>query len=224
MLKKITDIILSLVIIIAASPLIVIILFVAYDMTEQFPLIVQNRFITLEKKKVKLYKIRTIKSSINFSRQESNSNNIYYKNDFAEHVPRFCRWLRRTGLDEILQLINVIKGEMSLVGPRPLLEKDLLIMKKCEPEFYYRRTKLKSPPGITGYWQVYGDRSKGTENLIELEENYEKQKSFHLDLKIILKSILIVLTASHSDSIIISNRNLHLLKNKIKLSNQLEKV
>lgn len=106
---------------------------------------------------------------------------------------------------------------MSLVGSRPLLERDLLIMKKCEPDFYYKRTKIKSLPGITGYWQVYGDRSKGSQNLIELDENYEKQKSFRLDAKIILKSILIVLTASHSDSIIFSNKNRHLPKNKINL-------
>ena len=201
-----------------SSPFILIILFVSFYATKQFPLIVQNRFITLEKKKVKLYKIRTIKSSTNFSRQESNSNNFYYKNDFAEYVPRFCRWLRRTGLDEIFQLINVIKGEMSLVGPRPLLERDLLLMKKCEPDFYIKRTKIESLPGITGYWQVYGDRSKGSQNLIGLDENYEKQKSFRLDAKIILKSILIVLTASHSDSIIFSNKNRHLLKSKITLS------
>ena len=90
-------------------------------------------------------------------------------------------------------------------------------MKKYEPEFYCRRIKIKSLPGITGCWQVYGERSKGSKNLIELDDRFERQKSFRLDLKIILKSILVVLTASHSGSIIISNNNRHLLKSKIKL-------
>lgn len=90
-------------------------------------------------------------------------------------------------------------------------------MKKYEPEFYCRRIKIKSLPGITGCWQVYGERSKGSKNLIELDDRFERQKSFRLDLKIILKSILVVLTASHADSIIISNRNRLILKSKIKL-------
>lgn len=71
-----------------------------------------------------------------------------------------------------------------------------------EPKFYYRRTAISSHPGVTGYWQVYGDRTKGSENLVELDEAYENQKSIFLDIKILFKSCLIFLTASHSDSIV----------------------
>lgn len=95
---------------------------------------------------------------------------------------------------------------MSLIGPRPLLEKDLLLMKKTEPEFYFRRTKLLSMPGLTGCWQIYGNRTKGSENLIELDEYYENQKSFLFDAKIFLNSIFIVMTASHSGSIIYNRK------------------
>ncbi len=117
-------------------------------------------------------------------------------------MPLFCRWLRKSGLDEILQLINVIKGEMSLVGPRPLTTGDLELLKKSEPELYERRRILNSKPGITGYWQVCGRREDGAFNLIENDEYYERNKSLIMDLKLILKSVVVLLTASHSDSIL----------------------
>ena len=111
-------------------------------------------------------------------------------------------WLRKTGLDEITQLINVLKGEMSLVGPRPLTISDLEIMKKYEPEIHKRRQQLQSKPGITGYWQIFGDRNKGLENLLLLDEFYESKKSLLFDLKLIMSTIVLVMTAKHSDSII----------------------
>ncbi len=202
MIKRFIDIFLSLIILLAASPIIIIILLLVSLSTSQFPVIIQKRSITIEKRRIKVYKIRTIKSSQEFLKLEVASSNIFFKENFREYVPGFCALLRKNGMDEILQLINVIKGEMSIVGPRPLLESDLKIMQTMEPEFYLRRTDINSLPGITGYWQVFGDRKKGSQSLVELDEAYEKQKSFFFDAKIMLKSILIILTASHSDSIL----------------------
>jgi len=205
MTKRINDYILSIILLIAISPFVILILFFVLLSTKQFPIFFQVRKIALDKKGIKIFKIRTIKSSDKFLMLEKAAGTIFIKQNFKEHVPPFCGWLRRTGLDEILQLINVIKGEMSLVGPRPLTERDLVIMKNTEPEYYNRRACLNSLPGITGYWQAFGNRERGTQNLIELDEAYENQKSFLLDAKIILKSFLIVLTASHSDSIVAGN-------------------
>lgn len=204
MTKRINDYILSIILLIAISPFVILILFLVYLSTKQFPVFFQVRKITLDRKGIKIFKIRTIKSSDKFLKLEKAAGTIFIKQSFKEHVPPFCGWLRRTGLDEILQLINVIKGEMSLVDPRPLIESDLVIMKDTGLELYNRRACLNSLPGITGYWQAFGNRARGTQNLIELDEFYERQKSFYMDMKIILRSILIVITASHSDSIISS--------------------
>ncbi|OGU32842.1 MAG: hypothetical protein A2057_11620 [Ignavibacteria bacterium GWA2_35_9] len=207
MTKRLIDLVLSPIIIVLSIPFIVVILFLVIISTGQFPVIFQKRKITLEKKSVQIIKIRTIRNRIeipfsSFKEVERISNNVFIKEEYEMYVPLFCRWLRKSGLDEILQVINVLKGEMSLIGPRPLLEADLEIMQRSDEEYYNRRTKINSKPGITGMWQVYGERREGTANLIELEEFYEKEKSLLLDMRITLRTIFVLLTASHSDSIL----------------------
>ena len=202
MLKRLIDIFISLVVIISCSPLIAAILFFVFLLTKEKPIFLQERKISLDKKEIKIIKIRTIRNSIQFLELKKLSQEIFFNKNYLMYVPSFCRWLRKTGLDEILQVINVLKGEMSLVGPRPLLESDLIIMKRTNPECYYRRTKIDSKPGITGFWQVFGQRTKGIVNLVELDEKYDKNKSVLFDFKIIFRTLLISLTASHSDSIV----------------------
>ena len=113
----------------------------------------------------------------------------------------FTKWLRRTGLDELPQIYNVLVGHMSIVGPRPLMLQDLQILEKESPQNYLLRESIKSKPGLTGMWQIFGDRSKGVENLIGLDLFYEAEKSFRLDLKIFFFTIPIVLFAKNSDAI-----------------------
>ena len=183
-------------------PVVLLILFIVFLIMKENPLIFQVRKITLDKSEIKIFKIRTIKSSRSLFELETKCSNIFLKHELEELVPIFCRWLRKTGLDEIPQLINVLKGEMSLVGPRPFPVNDLNLLKESAPGFYYRRSKIKSKPGITGYWQVFGNRELGTSNLIECDEIYEKRKSFLFDLKIILKTFVIFISAKHSDAIL----------------------
>ena len=206
MTKRIIDLILSLILLLIGLPFILIILILVLIVTGQNPVIYQERKLTLHKQIIKIFKIRTIKNKYKLEGSNKTDWNIFYKEELKSGVPLFCRWLRKTGLDEILQLINVIKGEMSLVGPRPLLTSDLIIMERNEPEYYYIRTDICSKPGITGYWQVFGDRSKGAKNLVELDDYYDLNQSVLFDFKILLKSAFILITASHSDSIISRNK------------------
>lgn len=199
MTKRLIDLFVSITVLIFCLPIISIILCLSMLFTGESPLIFQERRIAMEKKSVRIIKIRTIK---NKTPDNSGSGKIFIKNELKDFVPVFCRWLRKSGLDEILQLVNVIKGEMSLIGPRPLMEDDLHFIKNYEPGYYLKRAKIKSKPGISGFWQIYGDRGKGTQNLVELDEFYEKNKSIFLDLHIIIKTFYILLTASHSDAII----------------------
>jgi lipopolysaccharide/colanic/teichoic acid biosynthesis glycosyltransferase len=172
---------------------------------KSFPLIIQKRGITKENQVFNIYKFRTIgnlslREKINFD-NEINSENIFFKPGLTQFVPGFCRWLRKTGLDELPQIVNVLKGEMSLVGPRPLTISDLEILKNRYPQHYHVRNLIIVKPGITGMWQVFGDRSEGIENLIIHDINYCEQISLLVDLRILLSTILLISQGKHIDAI-----------------------
>ncbi|GAB6283639.1 MAG: hypothetical protein STSR0008_24240 [Ignavibacterium sp.] len=156
------------------------------------------RGLSLNKHKFKIYKLRTLKKSHHYY----NSNNIYYKEEYKDSVLPIGKFLRKTGLDELPQLINILKGEMTFIGPRPLSFEDLLIMKNEEEHYYERRSKLCSKPGISGLWQLYGNRNRGSENLIHYDEYYEKNKSLKLDITLLLLTIPIIFFGNHSDAIV----------------------
>jgi lipopolysaccharide/colanic/teichoic acid biosynthesis glycosyltransferase len=201
------DLVISLLLLILSFPVIIIFMLIILITTRQTPIIIQERKTSLSAKKIRIYKLRTIKITDSLQESCNNPNAIMFRQDLKKYVSPFCTWLRKSGLDELVQLINVLKGEMSLVGPRPLTITDLQIMKKFEPEIHRRREKIKSQSGITGYWQIFGDRNKGLQNLILLDEYYEMNKSFVLDLKLLFNTIVLVMTAKHSDSIVDSQRD-----------------
>ena len=101
----------------------------------------------------------------------------------AERLTKIGNFVRKTSLDEIPQLINVIKGDMSLVGPRPLLTNYLHLYS----DFQNRRHELK--PGITGWVQVNGRNSVSWDKKFELDVWYVDNCSFWLDIKILFKTI-----------------------------------
>jgi lipopolysaccharide/colanic/teichoic acid biosynthesis glycosyltransferase len=109
----------------------------------------------------------------------------------ARRDPRlipFGAALRATGLDELPQLINVIKGEMSIVGPRPCIP--------YEYELYepWQRRRFDAVPGLTGLWQVSGKNRTTFEQMIRLDIEYSERSNLWLDLKIILKTPLALVT------------------------------
>ncbi len=103
-------------------------------------------------------------------------------------VIRFGGRLRAGGLDELAQLLNVIRGEMSLVGPRPCLP--------YEYEMYEPRhcRRLEAAPGLTGLWQVSGKNRTTFEQMVDLDIRYAESKTLWLDLKIILWTLPVILT------------------------------
>ena len=98
------------------------------------------------------------------------------------------RFLRRTSIDELPQLLNVLLGQMSLVGPRPLP-----VREQREIRGLYRR-RLSMKPGITGLWQVSGRNAIGFEEWMKLDSKYVEEWSLLLDLRILLKTLLVVVT------------------------------
>jgi len=102
-------------------------------------------------------------------------------------VTRVGRFLRRWSIDELPQLVNVLKGEMSLVGPRPLPVRDFLRMEEAH------KRRLGAVPGMTGYWQTSGRSDLSFEDMVRLDLHYMENWSLSFDLKIILKTLGAVL-------------------------------
>ena len=106
-------------------------------------------------------------------------------------VTRLGRFLRRYSLDELPQLINVLCGEMSLVGPRPLQLRDSDKLLALDPKAYAQR--LQVMPGLTGPWQVGGRSEVDYQRMIELDVNYVENWSLGWDLRIMVKTFFVVL-------------------------------
>lgn len=111
------------------------------------------------------------------------------------HVTPLGQFLRRYLLDELPQLINIIRGEMSLVGPRPLPTKALGPDGMSRQFFAWSEARARVRPGLTGLWQVGGRNSLTFENMIRLDLEYIKLRSFTLDLSILIETPLAVFKA-----------------------------
>ncbi|PGT18406.1 multidrug MFS transporter [Bacillus cereus] len=102
-------------------------------------------------------------------------------------ITKVGQFLRRTSLDELPQFLNVLKGDMSLVGPRPVVQEELVEYGKRKNEF------LSVKPGLTGYWQVSGRSDVGYPERVDLELYYVYNASLWLDIKILLLTVKDVL-------------------------------
>src|SRR5207249_3555245 len=134
------------------------------------------------------YVRRFIAGDVRLSAPEQNGK-VVYKITEDPRVTRVGGFLRRTSLDELPQLLNVLSGEMSLVGPRPPVPYEFE-----QYNIWHRRRVVEVKPGITGLWQVMG-RSKTTfDDMVRLDLKYAKLWSIWLDLKIILQTPMAVFT------------------------------
>jgi exopolysaccharide production protein ExoY len=200
LLKKIFDILFSLILFIICFPILLVFGIIIFFEIKSFPIYIQERGLTLDKRRFKIFKLKTIRSRIE-NIVHKTEEDIFLKPGLKSDVTPFSKWLRKTGLDELPQLLNVIMGQMNLVGPRPLMIEDLETMKKIAPDLYNRRAKLNCLPGISGLWQLFGNRSEGIIGMIALETLYEKVATPFLDLKLIAYTATVVLQAKNSDSI-----------------------
>ena len=113
---------------------------------------------------------------------------LHFKLTNDPRVTAFGKWLRRTSLDELPQLLNVLRGEMALVGPRPITIPELRRYGAARVHY------LSVLPGMTGLWQVSGRNETTYERRVELDQQYAQRRSSWLDCKILAKTVLVVLT------------------------------
>ena len=196
--KSRIDFILSAVILLIALPVMLLIAIALSVILQSFPLIIQKRGLTEANQVFNIFKFRTIKANPS---HQITKGNIFFKSDLSQYVPTFCKWLRKTGLDELPQIFNVLMGEMSLVGPRPLTIRDLEILKHKHPKYYSARNLITTKPGITGMWQVFGNRNEGIQNLLDHDLYYNEQASLWVDLRILSGTVFLIFSGKHTDAI-----------------------
>ncbi len=175
-MKRLFDFILSLALILILSPLLFS-LFITSKIFMGNPIFFKQKRPGLNEVSFEIIKFRTMKDK--------------YRGDIElpekERITRYGAFLRSTSLDELPELFNVLKGEMSLVGPRPLL------MEYLDVYNTEQRKRHSVRPGITGLAQAYGRNSISWREKLELDIYYINNRSFFLDMKILFKTFITVL-------------------------------
>lgn len=195
MVKRGIDILFSSILLMVTSPLLAGIALLI-KLTSPGPVFFVQKRVGLNKRNFKLYKFRTmVCDAEKLQKQLAHLNEVSGPVFKIKNDPRITpigKYLRKTSLDELPQLLNVLKGDMSLVGPRPPIPSE--VVKYDLP--YLRR--LSTKPGITCLWQVSGRNSIPFDKWMELDQQYIDQWSLWMDVKILAKTVVTVLRGSGS--------------------------
>ncbi len=200
--KRTLDIFLSLVLLVVFSP-VILITSIIIKLTSEGPIFVEKsnshmRRMGKNGKIFRLYKFRSMivnadvlekthpKYRIAYDEKHSSGN---YKPTNDPRITPVGKFIRRHSIDEIPQLINVLRGEMSVIGPRPYLPDELIEQQQKFPgtEKYVAEMQTVKP-GITGYWQTTGRSEVNFDKRIEMDAYYARRKSIWFDIIILLKS------------------------------------
>ncbi len=191
--KKIFDKVFSFSILLMLFPFFLIIA-ALIKLTSKGPVFYKQKRIGYKGKYFYLYKFRTMVINADEVLESVLRENPKMREEFLTlnkltHDPRITKIgkiLRKTSLDELPQFINVLKGDMSIIGPRPITDRDI----------YIYLTNLdyitKLPPGLTGLWQVSGRNDLPIEERVKLDRYYVDHLSFPLDLKILFKTLFVI--------------------------------
>lgn len=189
--KRTLDIILSLIGIVLLSPIFLIVAIVI-KLDSKGKVIFGHERIGQNMKKFKIYKFRTMYENAaeifeNFSEEQKQEYYVNFKLDNDPRITKIGDFLRKTSLDELPQLINILKGDMSIVGPRPIVEKEI------EKYNGYASQVFSVVPGLTGYWQAHGRSDTTYDERVQMDMYYLRNRSLALDFKIILKTVVSVI-------------------------------
>jgi len=201
-LKRVMDIVGSLLALIVASPVFAAVA-IAIKATSEGPVFFQQTRIGQHGKPFKFYKFRSMKMgndatahkeyvkrliSGNAERHGSNGNGKgVFKLTADPRITKVGAFLRKTSMDELPQFMNVLKGEMSLVGPRPPIPYEVEAY-----DVWHRRRLLEAKPGITGLWQVSGRSRVTFDEMVRLDLRYARAWTPWMDIKILLRTPLAV--------------------------------
>lgn len=179
-MKRLFDFICSLLLLIVLSPILAIIALVIL-IDDGKPVIFRQDRVGKDERIFKIYKFRTMK---NGTRNAATHDLV----ESESAVTRSGKGLRRLSLDELPQLVNILKGDMSFVGPRPLIpeETEIRVLRRARGVYSVR-------PGVTGWSQVNGRDLVDNETKAQMDQEYVQRRSLLFDLKILLKTVVVVL-------------------------------
>lgn len=183
-LKRIFDIIASTTFLIILFPVMIVVALII-KLTSNGPVFFNQIRIGKNKKEFKMFKFRTMI----VDQFDSNGNEIMSEN----RITKVGKWLRKLSLDELPQLLNILNGTMSIIGPRPMLDYQA---PRCIGE---ENLRFEMRPGLTGYAQIKGRNNIIWEERIQYDIEYVKNFTFWLDIVILFKTVLLVFKKSGTD-------------------------
>lgn len=187
--KRAIDIVGSIVGLVLLSPILLIVA-IAIKLESKGSIIFSQKRIGLKGKEFKMYKLRSmVEDAEKLKKDLMKSNEMsgpMFKMKDDPRVTRVGKFIRKTSIDELPQLVNVLKGDMSLVGPRPSLPKEV---KKFKP---WMKKRLEVKPGLTCFWQVSGRNNIDFEDWMKLDIKYVEERSFLVDIKLIFKTFFVL--------------------------------
>ena len=190
-IKRVIDVILASVALILLSPLFAIIA-IAIKIDSKGPVFFAHKRIGKNGKIIKLYKFRSMVINAeelikSFTPEQMREYKENYKLTNDPRITKVGKFLRKTSLDELPQLINIINGDLSIIGPRPVVADELEKYGVNKDKF------LSVTPGLTGYWVANGRSNTTYEQRMEMELYYIDNLSLKMDIKVFFKTILSVL-------------------------------
>jgi len=193
-MKRIIDIALSLISIIVLSPLFVLLIVLIKNDSKGSAIFKQAR-VGLNGKYFYMYKLRSMVEDAEEQFEQvkdlNRTNHVMFKAKSDPRITKIGKFIRRYSLDELPQVFNVLKGEMSLVGPRPPVPRELKHYKQ------WHHVRFLAKPGLTGLWQVSGRATiKDFDKVVSLDYEYIKKWNLLLDIKIIFKTVPVVISGN----------------------------
>ncbi|WP_243895417.1 sugar transferase [Clostridium perfringens] len=190
-LKRMFDFISSLIGLIIFLPILIIIA-VAIKLDSKGPIVFGHIRIGKNGQEIKVYKFRSMVQNAqevfnNFTPEQKAEFNKNFKLENDPRITRVGSFLRKTSLDELPQLWNIIKGDMSVVGPRPIVKKEII---KYGDSF---RKVFSVKPGLTGYWQANGRSDTTYDERVDMDLYYVNNRSLGLDFKILIQTFVSVI-------------------------------
>lgn len=189
--KRAFDLVVSLTALILLAPLLAA-LSLLIVMEDRGPVFFRQTRIGANGKPFKMWKFRSMAVDAEARRQnllaQSERDGVCFKMKYDPRITAIGRWMRRMSCDELPQIFNIIKGEMSIVGPRPALPSEVLTYSDRA------RVRLQGKPGLTCIWQISGRADIPFEKQVELDIQYLKERSLRHDIKLIAKTVPAVLS------------------------------
>ena len=187
--KRLIDIIGSLIGLILASPILAVV-GILIKLESKGPVIFSQTRVGLNGNEFKMYKLRSMVVNAEELKKKLEGQNEMsgpmFKIKDDPRITKVGKFIRKTSIDELAQLVNVLKGDMSLVGPRPSLPNEV------EQFEDWMLERLEVKPGLTCYWQVMGRNKIGFEEWMKLDVKYVRERSLGLDMKLIFKTFFVL--------------------------------